>query len=192
MLGLWRHELAPHKIKVLAVVRQVLFRNRLGAVIPALLRHAGIVASAIKTDLEVRPAARATLRTPRGARQLVLKAALPTMSRHCHDGHISPVQPPFPELKRGHGTARLPGWFWKQIASWLRRNRNVPLFPSLTRLRETRLRLNSRASTPLRPRDRPLRQKRMPCSGPIPQQCRGCPGRHSGSTRDCGPPRRGS
>jgi hypothetical protein len=56
-----RHELTPHHVKILAIIGQVFFGNGVGAAVAALLGDAGVVADAIKADLEVRATAVAGL-----------------------------------------------------------------------------------------------------------------------------------
>jgi hypothetical protein len=82
------HVFAPHHFKIFAVVRDVLFRDRFRAAIPALVSHRAIVTDAIQTHLQVcstntgfRPAGR--------PRQPVFAPTFPAMSRSCHAGIVN-------------------------------------------------------------------------------------------------------
>src|SRR2546427_10535772 len=43
-----RHKLAPDPLEIFAIIGQMFFRHRIGAAVPALLRHARIVADAVQ------------------------------------------------------------------------------------------------------------------------------------------------
>lgn len=76
--------LAPDHFKILAVVGQVLFRNRIGAAVSALVRYPGIITDAITAGFEVRTARRARFGPAGSAWKSVFCAAIPAMSCQRH------------------------------------------------------------------------------------------------------------
>lgn len=87
-----RDELAADHVEIFAVIGQVLFRNRVSPAVPALLRHARVIAHAIQTDLQIR-AAETRLGPAWGSGQRIFPAALPAMSRRNHDGILHNAGP---------------------------------------------------------------------------------------------------
>jgi len=86
-IGAFALPFAPGKIEVFAEVGHVLFRDRIGAAVFALVRHARFVADAIEADLEVGAAAMAAFGTARQTGNGVFPAAVMTMTSQWHGSH---------------------------------------------------------------------------------------------------------
>src|SRR5688572_18039704 len=73
--------LPPNEIEILAKIRQMLVRDRIGPPVLALMRHPRLVAHAIQAHLQVRPAPMTCFRPPGQTSDRVLPSALMTMPR---------------------------------------------------------------------------------------------------------------
>jgi hypothetical protein len=83
------HILASGQLKIFTEIRHMLFGDRIGAALAALVRHSGIMMSAIMTNFQIGAAALTRFQPTGRADEFVIAAAFPTMSCDCHHHEVT-------------------------------------------------------------------------------------------------------